>query len=302
MSSSTDWRPEGFLREAVEIKRIEVDLIEEITIERPDHPISLRMSFFESRAPDSRFTRSLRRDDGTLGIVAMLKRFQPRPDGGKPDRISDLTGIGREARMLEAAGVDAIMVNTDSMRYGCEVAEIREISKQLARTTADRGIPIARHDLIIHPVQIAEAAVAGACAVNIVAAAALSELLELLNAATAMGVEAVVECHTELERDLAIECGATLLHLSNRDRSTNRIHPGIAEGLRQDVPSWVVTIGGGGIVTAREAWSLMDNGFDAILLGEALLQSPRAADYIKEIRSQKRRSGNPFEIDFTTES
>jgi hypothetical protein len=61
-------------------------------------------------------------------------------------------------------------------------------------------------------------------------------------------------------------------------------------------------MGGGGIVPAREDWSLMDYGFDANVIGEALLQSPRAANYIKELRSQKRRSVNPFEIDFTTES
>jgi indole-3-glycerol phosphate synthase len=302
MSSGTDWRPEGLLREAVAVKRVEVDMIEEITIDRPDHPISLRMSFYESRAPQARFTRALRRDDGTLAIIAMLKRFQPRPEGGKPERLVDLNSIGREARILEGAGVDAVMINTDSMRYGCEVAEIPSIAKQLARTTADRGMPIARHDLIIHPLQIAEAAVAGACAVNIVAAAALPELLELLNSATAMGIDAIVECHTELERDLAVECGATLLHLSNRDRTTNKIHPGRAESLRLDIPSWVVTIGGGGIVTARQAWSLMDSGFDAVVLGEVLLKSRRAADYIKEIRSQKRATGNPFEMDFLAKS
>jgi hypothetical protein len=64
----------------------------------------------------------------------------------------------------------------------------------------------------------------------------------------------------------------------------------------------MVTIGGSGIFTAREAWSRMDNGFDTIVLGETLLQSRCAARYIKEFRSQKRRSGNPFENVFTTES
>jgi indole-3-glycerol phosphate synthase len=292
------WRPEGLLREAVDIKRVEMELAEGVILERPDHPVQLRLSFYESKST-SRFTRALRRDDGTLAVVAALKRFQPRHDEPAPERIADLNDIGRDARALELAGVDAAFLNTDTMRAGCEIAEVATIARAVAKTNVDRGMPLSRQDLIINPIQIAEAAVAGAAAVTICAGAALLDLLELLNAATAMGVEAIVECHTELERDMAIECGATMMFFNNRDRTTNKVHLGTAERLRVDIPAWILTMGGGGIVTAGDAWSLMDAGFDAVVLGEALLKSRRAAGLIGEIRTQRRPlTANPFAADF----
>lgn len=294
------WQPEGLLREAVEIKRVEMDLIEETIMDRPDHPVQLRLSFYEM-SQKNRLTRALKRHDGTLAVVAAMKRFQPRPDEPKPELVANLNSIGRDARVLELAGVDAAFLNTDTLRYGCELKEITEISTAVAKTNIELGLPVSRQDLIINPIQIAEAAVAGAAAVTICAGAALPDLLELLNAATAMGVEAVVECHTELERDLAIDCGATLLYFNNRDRSTNKVHMGTAEMLREDIPDWIVTMAGGGIVTAGDCWSLMDAGFDAVVLGETLLQSRRAKSFIEEIRSQKRRAvRTPFDVDFAS--
>lgn len=289
------WRPAGYLREAVEIKKVQVQLAEETIFERPDHPVSVRMSFYASE-PQSRFTRAVRRDDNRIAVIASLKRFQPRPDVTKPERIADIDSLGNTSRVLEVAGADAFIVNTDAMKYGLETPDITTVAKAVAKTNQDRGVPIAMLDLIINPIQIAEAAVAGACAVIIVAAAALDNLGELLDAATAMGIEAVVECHTTLERDLAIECGATLLMLTNRDRTTNRLCPGRAEVLRKDIPGWVVCIGGGGLTSARDAWSLLDDGFDGVVLGEALLQSPRPEGYIEEIKSQQRPK-NPFQLD-----
>lgn len=299
-SDGPGWHPTGLLREAVDIKRVEMELAEGTILERPDHPIQLRLSFYESN-PEHRFTRALRRGDGTLAIVAAMKRFQPRASEPKPEQIAELRNIGREARVLELAGVDAAFVNTDALRYGCEVKEMLEIGKAVAKTNVDRGIPLARQDLIIHPIQIAEAAVSGASAVTICAAAALPDLEELMNAATSMGIEAIVECHTEIERDLAMDAGATLLYLTNRDRTTNEVHLGTAEKLREDIPAWILTMGGGGIVTANDAWKLMDCGFDAVVLGETLLQSRRAEGLIAEIRTQVRTTGSPFDVDFRME-
>lgn len=294
------WHPEGLLRDAVGMKEMEMELVAGTMLERPDHPTQLRMSFYEMN-PSNRFAQALRRDDGTLAVVASLKRFQPRYNEPKPELVADLNDIAREARVLELAGVDAAFVNTDTMRYGCELAELTAISHAVAKTTLELGLPLSRQDLIIDPIQIAEAAVAGAAAVTVCAAAALPGLLDLLNAATAMGVEAIVECHTELERDLAIECGATIMYFTNRDRSTNIVYPGTAERLRVDIPAWIVTMGGGELRTARDAWSLLDAGFDAVVLGETLLKSRRAADLIREIRSEKRLASlaNPFQTDFS---
>lgn len=296
-SSRPLWRPEGLLREAVALKKAEVEAAQTTLAERPDHPVNLRMTFYTAIS-DHRFSRVIRREDGALSVIAAMKRFQVDYGETKPRHIANLDNIAREARLLELSGVCAAMICTDKLRHGCENSEIAEVAKAVAKTSIERGIPLIRHDLIIDPIQIAEGAVAGAVAVNIVAAAALPDLPELLDAATAMGVECIVECHTELEREMALESGATILHFTNRDRSTNKIYPGRAEQLRLDVPSWVITIGSGGLVTAGDAWSLLDVGFDGVVLGETLLNSPRPERFIGEIQSRKRPLHNPFDVKF----
>lgn len=290
---SMSWHPAGVLRDAVEIKKVEIELMEETLTERPDHPINMVRSFFAHRT-SHRFSQALRRKDGTLAIVAALKRFQAPRIGEEPHLVARLDDIAIESRALEYDGVDAALLFTDNMRYGIEIGEMKKISKELKTSTQDLGMPLARQDLIIDPIQIAEAAEAGACAVNIIAAAALPDIMELMNAATAMGLESIIECHTALERDFAIECGATMLYLTNWDRSYNRLVPGISEQLIDEVPPWVVTLGGGGLVTASDCWKLLDAGFNGVVLGETLLQSRRTSSFIDEIRSQRRFSGDIF--------
>lgn len=173
------WKPGGLLREAVELKKLEVELMEDTLLNRPDHPINLCRSFY-AQASCHHFSKALRRRDGTLAIVAAMKRFQaPRP-GETAVKIADLEDIGREARALSTSGVDAALVYTDSLRFGVEISELTKIARLQRVSNVDVGMPIARQDLIIDAVQIAEAAVAGATAVNIVAAAALPEIMELM--------------------------------------------------------------------------------------------------------------------------
>lgn len=295
---SMEWKPAGLLRGAVELKKTEVAIIEHTLQERPDHPISLRRNFF-ANSTDHRLTKSLRRRDGTLSIMGSIKRFQPPSSSDQSAQLlRKLDDVGRETRAFEVYGVDAALVYTDPLNYGMELSDLAEIARRVSTSNLDRGLPLARNDLIIDPVQIAEAAVSGACAVNLIAAAVLDDLLELLNAATAMGVEAMVECHTMLELEFAMECGATIVFLNNWDRSRNRLVPGTAEKLVEAVPPWVLSMAGGGLSTASDCWSMMDAGFNGVVLGRSLLQTPRPAQFIREIRSQKRIVGDIFSGDF----
>ncbi|CAN8066917.1 unnamed protein product [Agarophyton chilense] len=185
------WKPSGLLREAVELKKLEVELMEATLQERPDHPINMCRSFYAHES-SHRFSKALRRRDRTLSIVAAIKRFRPPPLGKTATKIADLEDIGREARALSVNGVDAAFVFTDMLQYGVETRELSKIAGLLRISNVDPGMPVARQDLVIDAVQIAEAVVAGAAAVNIVAAAALPDIMDLMNAATAMGIESVV--------------------------------------------------------------------------------------------------------------
>eukprot|EP00177_Eucheuma_denticulatum_P002317 GFKZ01004152.1.p2 GENE.GFKZ01004152.1~~GFKZ01004152.1.p2 ORF type:complete len:350 (+),score=44.09 GFKZ01004152.1:229-1278(+) len=295
-----EWKPAGLLHDAVNLKKFEIELMEKTLKERPDHPVNMRRSFFAQK-PVHRFSRALHRRDETLSIVLAMKRFQP-VHGDKPTLVAPLEQIGLEARRFESFGVDAALLYTDAMQYGVETPDLGKVTRDLKSSNQDLGMPVARQDIIVDPIQIAEAAEAGACAVNIVAAAALPDLLELMNAATAMGIEAMVECHTSLEVEFAMECGATILFLSNFDRTRNAEVKGRALELANGLPPWITRLGGGGLVTAGDCWKYLEGGFHGVVLGRTLLQTRRPEGFIQEIRSQKsiaedvfaRGLGNPF--------
>lgn len=286
------WRPAGLLQDAVREKTVQMDEYAEMISRRPDHPINLRLGFF-AQEPSHRFTHALRRCDGTLAVVPVLKRVEMGRDYNLR-AVAPLDNIGEDARFLSLVGADALIIDTDSPRSMVDIDDFVRITKALRTSSLDAGIPCARSDLIVHPVQIAEAAETGAAAVVIIAAAALTDLVELVNSCTIMGIEPIVECHTELERDFAIEMGATILYLTNYDRSTDRMVPGRAEELRSDIPNWILTIGGGGMQTARDCWSLLDAGFNAVALGKSMLETRRKEGFIKEIRSEKSLTLDPF--------
>lgn len=292
-----DWKPAGLLQEAVDIKLMEVELMEETLMDRPDHPINMRRSFF-AQYPSHRMSNALRRRDGSLSVMASVKRFQASRPGEPAQLVAPLEDIASEMRALHVQGVDAALFYTDMLRHGIETPELRKAVRGLSHIGREESrMAMARHDIIVDAVQIAEASEAGAVAVNIVAGAALPELMELLNAATMMGIEAIVECHSTLEVDFAMECGATILFLNNWDRSRNELVPGTVEKLIEGVPPFVLTLGGGGLQTASDCWRLLDHGFNGVVLGKTLLQSRRPAAFIQEIRSQKRYSGDMFSGD-----
>lgn len=288
MPKAMSWKPAGLLQEIVDMKKLEVELMEETLMDRPDHPINMRRAFF-AQHPTHYLSKSLRRRDGSMAIMASVKRLQPPTAGQSNEVIAPLQDVASDMRSLHVNGLDAALFSTDTFRHGIDMQDLRTGIRGLADPTTGRTrMPIVRHDFIIDAVQIAEASEAGACAVNVVAAAALPELMELLNAATMMGMEAIVECHSPIEVDFAMECGATILFLNNWDRSRNVLVPGTAEKLIETVPPFVLTIGGGGLLTSTDCWSLFDAGFNGVVLGKTILQSKRVAGFVKEIRSQKR--------------
>ncbi|GAB0489255.1 hypothetical protein MMPV_000472 [Pyropia vietnamensis] len=319
------WIPEGLLGAIVDEKRLETELLEADLAQRPDHPLNLRLAFYAPSTP-GRLGRAIRRGDGRVAIIGAFKRFAPAAyddaqglgegrwsvaagnlddsdrgrglgDGGRPQTgrlLASLDDIARDARRFASAGVSALAVHLDTPRYGTDVADLAAVVKAVAGTSAEPGPPVLAIDVVVHPLQVAAAAEAGASAVTLVAAGALPDLETLLNTATLLGLEGVVECATEVELAFALDAGATAVCLTNLDRSTGRLRPGQAMTLRRDVPEWVTTIAAGGIRTAGEAWAAANAGFDAVMLGEVLLKTRRLDGFVAEVHSQQRDVADRF--------
>eukprot|EP00871_Galdieria_phlegrea_P003130 jgi/Galph1/3818/GphlegSOOS_G2449.1 len=282
-----EWTPEGLLETVVAEKWNQVEELKNSLPARKDGPLSLRLSYF-SQLQSFKLLKTLKQDRGRLKVIGEMKRTTYGTKPKEKLEIAEILNPRKTGQELLQYGVDAISVATDFSVYSGTVFDLKEVVENVGNPKEEEqedALPIIYKDVVLHPLQIALAKEAGAHAVVLIAAACLPDLPELLNASTIVGVDAIVECHNEVECEYAIEYGATILFLSNRSRIDGEMYMGTAERLRLLVPNIIATIGGGGIETKEEAFSLQDAGFDAVVLGRSLFR-PNGFHLVRSIRER----------------
>ena len=154
-----------------------------------------------------------------------------------------------------------------------------------ARATA--GLPVLRKDFIIDEVQLAASCVPdGPDAVLLIASALdARRLRELREYAARCGQAALVEVHSEPELAVAVESGAEIIGINNRDLKTFEVSLDTTLALRPQVTRGIPVVAESGIRTADDVRRLADAGVDAILVGEALMSADDPAAKIKELLS-----------------
>jgi indole-3-glycerol phosphate synthase len=131
-----------------------------------------------------------------------------------------------------------------------------------------------RKDFTIDRIQIAEAAVAGASAVLLIMAAlGRDRCAELLEATHFMGLDALVEIHDEEELKAAIDIGASVIGVNNRNLRTFEVSLDNSVNLASMIPDGIIKISESGIVECTDAWMMRDAGFNAVLVGETLVKA-----------------------------
>ncbi len=225
------------------------------------------LRFGRGERPGKLFAQALRREDGMLAVIAEIKRRSP--SAGEIAAMPDAT---EQARLYVNAEVDCMSILTDEKFFGGSLKDLWEVTDFLH----DRGrrVPCLRKDFMVHPLQVVEAAEAGArCILIIVRALADDEIRVLREAAEAAGLCSLYEVHTagELERALAHE--PAILGVNNRDLSRFVTDLGISEALIPEIPEGVVKVSESGIFSAEDAARAADCGADAILVGEALMRA-----------------------------
>jgi indole-3-glycerol phosphate synthase len=205
-------------------------------------------------------------------VVAELKRRSPSGGMLRPD-----LDPGAVATEYEAAGAAAISVLTDGPDFGGSLED-------LVAVRAAVEVPVLRKDFVVSPVQVAEARVAGADWVLLIAAvfddAALDEVID---AARRCGAGALVEVHTDADLDRAIAAGAQCIGINNRDLRTLVTDLDTFARLRARVPAGVVTVAESGARSAADVARLIAEGADAVLVGEALMRSDRPGPLLAEM-------------------
>lgn len=239
-----------------EILRVKSDEIERLRPRRDElHRAALLRNDFR------RFAAALRRADRKLALIAEIKKASP--SAGIIVESFDPVLI---ARNYARAGVEAISVLTDQRFFQGRLDYL-----ELIRASVPQ--PLLRKDFILDPLQIMEAAAAGADAILlIVAALSQDQLKMLLETASLYQLDALVEVHTLAELDRALETEARTIGLNNRNLSTLEVDLSVTEKLSEEVPEEIVLVSESGIRTAEDLARITACGVDAVLIGEALMR------------------------------
>ena len=149
-------------------------------------------------------------------------------------------------------------------------------------------IPVLRKDFIIYPYQIYEAKAIGADAVLLIVAILTKEQIkEYLNLAHSLNLGCLVEAHDENEVKIAIEAGAKVIGVNNRNLKDFTINMRNSINLRNLAPKSIKFVGESGIKTREDIKVLEQNDVDAVLIGEALMRSNDRVKMIKELKYDK---------------
>lgn len=185
------------------------------------------------------------------------------------------------AREYEAAGAAAISCLTELFYFQGRDEYLQEIAKNVR-------IPVLRKDFVIDSYMIYEAKALGASAVLLICALLTDEeLKEYLKIADGLGLSALVEAHTKQEVERANKCGARVIGVNNRDLNTFQVDLTASVRLREFVPADCVYVSESGIRGADDIALLMQNGTDAVLIGELLMKSQDKKAMLARLRGQE---------------
>ncbi|MFL5615740.1 MAG: indole-3-glycerol phosphate synthase TrpC [Gemmatimonadaceae bacterium] len=212
------------------------------------------------------FASGLRGD--TVSVIAEVKRRSPSKGWIQPGMDA-----AKQARAYEAAGAKAISVLTEPDHFAGSIDDLSDVRRAVS-------VPVLKKDFHVDPIQLLEAKAIGAsAALLIVRALGPSQLPELMAAARELSLEVLVEIRDMGELDLALEAGAAVIGINNRNLETLAIDPATSARLLSRIPSSVIAIGESGVSSRADVERLALAGADAILVGSSVSSAtdPRAA-------------------------
>lgn len=229
-----------------------------------------------TRSPRGRLFRERLTGPG-WNVIAECKRRSP--SGGILAHGYDPVRI---ARAYEAEGAAAISVLTEPAFFDGSLEHLAAVREAV-------GVPLLRKDFIVDRYQVLEARAAGADAVLLIVAALDDRaLVGLLRDADALGLAALVEAHDAGEVARAVDAGAGIIGVNNRDLRSLEVHVDRAAALADGIPGDVVAVAESGLRTGAQLAALRAAGFDAFLVGETLMRSGRAS--LVELREAASRA------------
>jgi indole-3-glycerol phosphate synthase len=209
---------------------------------------------------------------GTTNVIAECKRRSP----SKGVLAVDYDPVAIATR-YENGGAAAISVLTEPSFFDGALAHLTAV-----RAAVD--IPLLRKDFVVDDYQLFEARAAGADAVLlIVAALAQSALVRLQSRASELGLATLVEVHDEEELTRAVDGGARVIGVNNRNLRTLAVDVQASDRLAARMPAHVVAVSESGLRSRDELDRLAAAGYRAFLIGERFMTDPDPARAIREL-------------------
>jgi indole-3-glycerol phosphate synthase len=197
--------------------------------------------------------------EGRVPVVAEVKPTSPTTDGERDDDPVEL------AREMVAGGAAALSVLTEPDHFGGSTQRLERIREAV-------DVPVLRKDFVVHESQLD----AAAADLVLLIARFLDEdgtgsLPALYDAAEARGFQPLVEVHTREELDQALDVGAEIVGINNRDLGQLEVDLGTFERLAPDVPDDVTLVAESGVATTADVRRMREAGADALLIGTAIM-------------------------------
>ena len=220
-----------------------------------------------------------------IRLIAEVKKASPSRGLLSPDfdpvRLADT---------YVANGAAAVSCLTDP-RFQGELAHLSAIKQ----TGASGRAPVLRKDFLFDHYQVYEARAAGADGILLIVAILEPPLLrELLETAHSLGMQCLVEVHDEGELETAVDAGAEIIGINNRDLHTFTTDLAVSQRIAPLVPGDKVVVSESGIFTRGDLDLLDRVGVNAVLVGEALVTAPDVGAKVRELSGQGRPHPNPL--------
>ena len=185
------------------------------------------------------------------------------------------------AKDYENAGASAISVLTEPQWFKGENKYLQEISQNVK-------IPLLRKDFTVCEYQIYEAKVIGASAVLLICALLDTETIrKWIEICDSLGLSALVEAHTEEEVKSALDAGARVIGVNNRNLKDFTVDLTTCTRLRKLVPKEILFVGESGIKTAEDVQELREAGVNGLLIGETLMRNADKKKALEELNGDK---------------
>jgi len=236
------------------------------------------MSFLEKIAAEKRSSfqfekKSLIETVRTAKDVALISEIKRKSPSQGDIRKLDAASTAME---MESSGASAISVLTEENYFAGSLRDLENVKRNVS-------IPVLRKDFIVEEGELFESALHGADAILLIAAILKDETEHFVDRAHEIGLECLVEVHSERDLVYALDSSAMLIGVNNRDLATLKVDLSTTEKIVQLIPNNRLIVAESGIHTREDVVRMRDAGAKACLIGTSIMKSNSISQKIREL-------------------